>query len=80
MSNEGHLDKRKVNLRIRIETCEKVLKKYKMPGDNGDANAFVRALEDATRDVSLSPKDYEEITAEVRKNFEKRMAKRRGTK
>lgn len=80
MSNEGNLDKRKVNIRIRIETCEKVAKKYGMPEDDGDATAFVRALEDATRDVALMPKDYEAIAAEVRQNYEKRMAKRKAGK
>lgn len=80
MSDEGDLDKRKVNIRIRIETCEKVLKKYKLPDDDGDARAFVRALEDATRNVSLTPADYEAITAEVRANYKKRMAKRRSGK
>lgn len=77
MSNEGDLDKRKVNIRIRIETCEKVSKKYGLPEDVGDSSAFVRALEDATRDVALSPEDYEAITAEVRANFAKRMANRK---
>ena len=80
MSNEGDLDKRKVNIRLRIETCEKVLKKYKLPEDAGDSHAFVRALEDATRDVALTPDDYEAITAEVRENYRRRMAKRRASK
>jgi len=80
MSNEGDLDKRKVNIRVRIETCEKVLKKYGLPEDTGDSAAFVRALEDATRNVALFPEDYEAIAAEVRENLEKRLAKRRASK
>lgn len=80
MSNEGDLDKRKINIRVRIETCEKVIKKYGLPDDTGDAAAFVRALEDATRNVALLPEDYEAITAEVRDNLNKRMAKRRAAK
>lgn len=80
MSNEGDLDKRKINIRVRIETCKKVLKKYGLPDDTGDSAAFVRALEDATRNVALLPEDYEAIAAEVQANLDKRMAKRRAGK
>lgn len=77
MSDEGDIDKRKVNIRVRIETCKKVVAKFGVEGDAGEAPAFVRALEDATREVTLTPEDYEAIAAEVRRNLEKRMQKRR---
>lgn len=77
MSNEGDLGKRKVNIRIGIEVCRKVSVKYGRPEDNGDAVAFVRALEDATRGVSLKPEDYAAIAEEVQGNLESRMSKRK---
>ena len=80
MSNEGNCDKRKINLRVSIETCEKVLKKYSQKGDDGAAVSFVRALEDATRGIELSAEVYAEISKEVQANRDKRMAKRRAAK
>ncbi len=76
MSGEGALDKRKINLRVAIETCEKVLKKYSQKEDDDESVSFVRALEDATRDIELPPEAYAEIANEVEANRKKRMERR----
>ena len=84
MSNEGDTDKRKVNLRIRIETVRKAIRGYAHDGDDGDAPALVRALDFATQDIALTAEDYrliaEEVEANERKRMEKREAKKRGAK
>ena len=67
-----------MKIRISIETCRKIVRKYSRKGDIGDSVAFVRALEDATRGVALLPEDYMKIAEEVKLNFAKRMAKRAG--
>ena len=84
MSNEGDTDKRKVNLRIRIEVVRKAVRGYAHDGDQGDAPALVRALEYATQDIGLTADDYRLIADEVaeneRKRMEQRKAKKRGAK
>lgn len=84
MSNEGDTDKRKVNLRIHIETVRKAIRGYAHEGDNGDAPALVRALEYATQDIALTAEDYRLIAEEVERNeqarMEQREAKRRNAK
>lgn len=80
MSNEGDTDKRKVNLRIRIETVRKAIRGYAREGDDGDSSALIRALEEATKDIALTADDYILIAEEVRENERKRMEKREARK
>lgn len=81
MSNEGHLDKRKVGLRIPLEICRGVAKKFALPSDKGqEAPAFIRALTEATKDVVLTPEDLEIIKVEMEANREKRMQQRKKAK
>lgn len=80
MSNEGDTDKRKVNLRIRIETVRKAIRDYAREGDDGDSSALIRALEEATKDIALTADDYILIAEEVRENERKRMEKREARK
>lgn len=80
MSNEGDVDKRQVGLRADLDLCRKVEKKYARPEDDNKSVAFIRALEDATRNVRLDAADYDAIAAEAHANLEKRMAKRRAAK
>jgi hypothetical protein len=76
--NEGDVDKRQVSLRVRIELVTKTVKNYGREEDGGKVSpAVIRALEEATRDVVLSDKEYEAIAAEVRANKRKRAEKRR---
>jgi hypothetical protein len=76
MSNEGNCDKRLIHLRVALETCRAVEKKYRQPEDESKSDAFIRALEDATRRVTLTAEDYELILAERRKNEAARQSKR----
>ena len=72
MSNMPDVTKRQVSTRIEIETCRKVEKVFSRPGDKNKSLAFIRALEDATRDVQLDDGDYAAISAEIRQNKLKR--------
>lgn len=76
MSNEGNCDKRLLSLRVSLETCRGVEKKYRHEDDTDKGTAFIRALEDAVRDVHLSPEDYQIIANECKANLAKRMARR----
>lgn len=76
MSGEGDLDKRILSIRVSLDTCRSVEKKYRLPNDKEKGTAFIRALEDAVRDVDLTAEDYQIIAAERAGNFKKRMARR----
>ena len=74
--NEGALDKRQVSLRVRIELVRRTVKNFGREEDGTDVSpSIVRALEEATRDVELSPEEYKEIAAEIERNREKRQQK-----
>ncbi len=77
MSNEPDIDKRQIGLRADLDLCRKVEKKYGRRDDESRSVAYIRALEDATRNVRLTADDYDAIAAEARANLERRMAKRR---
>ncbi len=76
MPNEGKCDKRLIHLRVDLETCRAVEKKYSQPEDDAKSVAFIRALEDATRRVVLTSEDYELILKEQRRNETARQSKR----
>lgn len=76
--NEGALDKRQVSLRVRIELVRKTVKSFGREEDGKDVSpSIVRALEEATRDVELTPEEYREIGEEIDRNRTKREQKRR---
>lgn len=77
MGNEGKLDKRQVGLRIPLEICHKVQKGYSLPTDADATSAFIRALDEATKDIELTSADMDIIKAEIAANEAKRMAKRK---
>ena len=80
MPNQPACDKRQMGIRLDLDTCRKVEKKYGQPEDGGKKSlAYIRALEDATRGVHLDPEDWEAIAAEARANRAK-AAKRRAAK
>lgn len=58
--------------RIDLHLCKAVEIKYLRPDDKDLGTAYIRALEDATRDVKLTAKDYQEIAEEIRRNELKR--------
>lgn len=80
MASEGKTDKRLFSMRMSIETIKKAERKYSKPGDESFRDSVVRALEDATRQVELTPADYRAIARETEENLKARMAKRRAKK
>ena len=79
--NEGDTDKRQVGLRLQLELVKKAVKEFGRPRDKGEiSHAIIRALEEATREVHLTPQEFAECTAEAEENMRKRMAKRKGMK
>jgi len=81
MAHELNCDK--VNRGINPERLldKAVIRKFGKPCDNGQITpAYIRALEEATRDVRLTPEDYQAAADEARIAREKRMAKRNSNK
>lgn len=74
---EKAIDKRMASATVDIETCKKCERKFRKRKDDSLSVIYARALEDATRDVMLTPSDYEEIDAEMRRNKKAREAKRK---
>ncbi len=74
MANMPNINNRMIGLRPSIELCRKVERKYLREDDTANSIAYIRALEDATRGVVLTTKDYEEIAAEVKRNARRRKA------
>jgi len=68
MPNKPNVNNRQVGLRPTIELCRKVKVGFGREGDRHESDAFIRALEEATRDVVLTVADYDAIAAEVRAN------------
>ncbi len=58
-----------------------VIRKFGRPEDNGQITpAYIRALEEATRDVKLTVEDFKEAAAEAEIAMQKRLAKRNKNK
>lgn len=79
MANMPSTNKVKRQGNINCDLARKVEKKYMRKGDD-EFTPYIRAMEDAVRDVVLDSKDLMEITKMVQKNEEKRResaAKRR---
>ena len=54
-----------------------VIRKFGRPEDHGKVTpAYIRALEEATKDVELTVKDYEEAAREAKIAMKKRMENR----
>ena len=76
MANEGAVDKRQFSMRLPIETIKKAEHKYGQEEDVSFRESIVRAIEDATREVALTPQEYREIAEETENNIRMRMEKR----
>lgn len=76
MASEGATDKRLFSIRMPIETIKKAERKYRKEGDESFRDSIIRALEDATRKVALTPDDYRHIAEETENNLKARIAKR----
>jgi DNA-binding transcriptional regulator GbsR (MarR family) len=73
---EKALDRRMVCATVDIDVCKKVERKYRTNATDSFSAIFARALEDATRDVVLTAKDYKDIAAEIERNRKAREVKR----
>lgn len=80
MANMGKTTKRLMTLRLDLHICKAVERKYRLANDTDRTTCYIRALEDATRNVKLSPEDYIEIAHEIRENEMKRRGKKGGAK
>ena len=79
MANMGKTTKRVVAMRLDLHLCKAVERKYRLGSDRDQTTCFVRALEDATRNVPLTAQDYIEIAEEVRRNeMKRRSANKKG--
>lgn len=74
MPNKPNVNNRQVGLRVSVELCRKVKVGFGRDGDKHESDAFIRALEEATRDVILTVADYDAVAAEVRANKNRRRA------
>lgn len=74
--NERAIDKRTVAINPYLELIAKVVKAYKRDGDIGNGQAFIRAIEAATKDVELTYSEQKGIDAEKAANYRKRMEAR----
>ena len=68
MPNKPNPNNRQVGLRPSVELCRKVKVAFAREGDKHESEAFIRALEEATRNTVLTEADYDAIAAEVRAN------------
>lgn len=72
MANMGKTTKRQVAIRLDLHLCRAVEKKFRHADDTNEVVAYIRALEDATRDVVLTAADYKIIAKQVEANELKR--------
>lgn len=77
---EPATDARVIGATVKIETCKKVERKFRLSQTDSLSVIYARALEEATRDVILTESDYREIQAEMAKNRKKREEKRANAK
>lgn len=75
MSGYPDINKRKIMLRLRIETVTKVEKKA-TENHRFYTDEICAILEDATRDVVLTAEDYRKIAEEVKQNEISRKSKK----
>ena len=75
MNGEGAIDKAIVHARIPLELKFKVIRKYGKEGAP-ETDAYIAALERATKRVRLSAGDLAEIQKITEENYAKRMANR----
>ena len=80
MPNELALDKRRVRLNVPLELARKVEKAFRLSSDNFEMVSYIRALEEACKNVVLTRKDYACIGVQVEQNRVKRMNARELTR
>ena len=76
MSGELDIGKRVVSVNVPVEVCVKVEQAFTREGDKGRGVAFVRALEEATRDIVLTVENARAVADEIDANYRRRMERR----
>ena len=76
MANEVAIDKRRFTMLLHIETIKKAEAQFGRKGDISFRESIVRALEEITRDVQLTPKQAKEVAEEIEANYKAREAAR----
>lgn len=74
MANMGKTSKRQIAIRLDLHLCRAVEKKFHRKDDESEVVAYIRAIEDATRDVLLTANDYKIIAKQIQENENKRNA------
>lgn len=72
MANMGKTTKRQIAIRLDLHLCRAVEKKFHRKDDASEVVAYIRAIEDATRDVLLTANDYKIIAKQIEANETKR--------
>ena len=72
MANMGKTSKRQIAIRLDLHLCRAVEKKFHRADDESEVVAYIRAIEDATRDVLLTANDYKIIAKQIEANETKR--------
>lgn len=72
MPNKPDINKTQVGLRVPLELSAAVLRGFSRKGDKADSTAFIRALEEATRNITLTADDLIEIGKKAKQNAAKR--------
>ena len=80
MANSPDVENKRVQATVPLDVCRKVEKTFSRPGDTKPALCYVRALEEATRNVRLDSHDYEIIAEQVRLNEVKYGKKRKAAR
>ena len=76
MADMPNVRKVQRGLRVDLELDRKVLRKYAQKSDTDVKTAYIRALEDSTRDVRLTVSDYKAIAEQAEANRIKRENKK----
>lgn len=80
MPNKPDPLNKQVGLRVSVQLCRKISVGFSKPSDRFESQAFIRALEEATRDVVLTVEDYQKIASEVQANRDKLSNTKKGKK
>ena len=77
MANEIAVNKKRVRMNVPLVLARKVEKTFGKTGDKALSSAYIRALEEVTREIILTKADYDAIGKQVNANMDSRMAKRK---
>lgn len=68
MPNMPNINKRRVRVRVPLDVCQKIAKKWRKPGDENENLAFVRCLKGAVNGIGLTDDEWRNISEERARN------------